>query len=108
MKKFLLKLSVLMSVIAFALTSCNNEPTLREIPKAENDLLLIAKDIVNKQDGNVPLPTNGGNGVQSRSAMSLITNATPLWDYVKYYNIDGMNVLINDAIFASTQVLINY
>ena len=97
MKKIILKLATLMSVLAFVMASCNNEPAFgehNENQKEKLELLQIAKSMVESQDGTVPLPVNGGGEAQSRSAMSLITSGTPLWDYVKYYNIDGMHVIM--------------
>ena len=97
MKKMILKLATLMSVLAFVLISCNNEPAFGEHNESEKEkleLLQIAKSMVESQDGTVPLPVNGGGEAQSRSVMSLITSGTPLWDYVKYYNIDGMHVIM--------------
>ncbi len=97
MKKMILKLATLMSVLAFVMASCNNEPAFgehNENQKEKLELLQIAKSMVESQDGTVPLPVNGGGEAQSRSAMSLITSGTPLWDYVKYYNIDGMHVIM--------------
>ncbi|MBE6310785.1 MAG: hypothetical protein E7080_07020 [Bacteroidales bacterium] len=97
MKKHFFKLSFFISIVAFIIASCNNEPAFNKLNENEsekNDLLKTAKEIVQQQNGNVPLPVNGTGSSQSRSAMSVITSGTPLWDYVKYYNIDGMQVLM--------------
>ena len=88
-----------LNLVAFCavLISCNNEPAFGEHNESEKEkleLLQIAKSMVESQDGTVPLPVNGGGEAQSRSVMSLITSGTPLWDYVKYYNVDGMHVIM--------------
>ena len=63
MKKIILKLATLMSVLAFVMASCNNEPAFgehNENQKEKLELLQIAKSMVESQDGTVPLPVNGG------------------------------------------------
>ena len=97
MKKMLYWMSLNLVAFCAVLISCNNEPAFgehNENQKEKLELLQIAKSMVESQDGTVPLPVNCGGEAQSRSAMSLITSGTPLWDYVKYYNIDGMHVIM--------------
>ena len=95
--KTLSLLLCLIAVTSSVLISCSEDlgfGTNANNQEAKNELLKTAKEIVQQQNGNVPLPVNGTGSSQSRSAMSVITSGTPLWDYVKYYNIDGMQVLM--------------
>ena len=96
MKKFYLIASLCVAM-CIVFISCSEDMGYGDCKEnAKNEMLFLAKDIVNKQDGVVPLPVNNNGGTESRSGMSLITNGTPLWDIVKYYNIDGMQVLMVD------------
>ena len=62
--------------------------------QSQNDIIQLAKDLVDNQGSTIPMPVNGGENVESRSAMLALCEATPLWNKVKSYNIDGMQVLI--------------
>lgn len=87
----------ILTLTASMLMSCSEDLGFGEDiynQESRNELLQEAKNIVQNQNGIVPLPVNGGANAQSRSGMSVITEGTPLWDYVKYYNIDGMHVLM--------------
>ena len=89
---------LLFSLLAIVLLgACTEDVSYYENDKqAENEILLKAKELVENQGSAIPLPVNGTGTAQSRSGVSSIVNATPLWDNVKSYNIDGMQVLMVD------------
>lgn len=89
---------LLFSLLAIVLLgACTEDMSYYENDKqAENEILLKAKELVENQGSAIPLPVNGTGTAQSRSGVSSIVNATPLWDNVKSYNIDGMQVLMVD------------
>ena len=89
---------LLFSLLAIVLLgACTEDVSHYENDKqAENEILLKAKELVENQGSAIPLPVNGTGTAQSRSGVSSIANATPLWDNVKSYNIDGMQVLMVD------------
>ena len=89
---------LLFSLLAIVLLgACTEDVSYYENDKqAENEILLKAKELVENQGSAIPLPVNGTGTAQSRSGVSSIANATPLWDNVKSYNIDGMQVLMVD------------
>ena len=92
-KKLRALLSVAMAIGLLA--SCSDEPSY---PKADNvqnesEMLQIAKNVV-QECGNVILPVNNLGNNESRSMMSFVAEAVPQWDLIKYYNIDGMQVLM--------------
>ena len=77
------------------LVACTEDVSYYENDKqAENEILLKAKELVENQGNSIPLPVIGIGTSQSRSGISSIASATPLWDNVKNYNIDGMQVLM--------------
>ena len=77
------------------LVACTEDVSYYENDKqAENEILLKAKELVENHGSSIPLPVNGIGASQSRSGISSIASATPLWDNVKNYNIDGMQVLM--------------
>ena len=86
-------LSVAMA-IGFLL-SCSEEINLHQsnIENHENDLVLIAKDIVNAQGSTITLPINTTKSTESRSGL-LLTDVTPLWNNIKYYNIGDTHILM--------------
>ena len=80
-------------ILLLLLVACTEDVSYYENDKqAENEILLKAKELVENQGNSIPLPVNGIGTSQSRSGISSI--ATPLWDNVKNYNIDGMQVLM--------------
>ncbi len=92
------KLRALMSVamaIGFLL-SCTEDFSYQSSYKEQNEteLLLIAKAMVQNHGKTVRLPINQVGNTESRSALSFIAEAIPLWDNVKYDNINGMQVLM--------------
>lgn len=94
------KLRALMSVamaIGFLL-SCTEDFSYQSSYKEQNEkeLLLIAKAMVQNHGNTVILPINQVRNTESRSALSFIAEATPLWDNVKYDDINGMQVLMVD------------
>ena len=95
-KNLILSLLGMVALIA-TVVACTEDVSYYENDKqAENEILLKAKELVENQGSTIPLPVNGTGTAQSRSGVSSIANATPLWDNVKSYNIDGMQVLMVD------------
>ena len=79
------------------LLSCSDEINYRSFEEQNvNEMLLTAKELVQKQGNCVSLPVNNMGGTKSRSVRNVLAEATPQWDIVKYYNIDGMQVLMVD------------
>ena len=84
-------------ILLLLLVACTEDVSYYENDKqVENEILLKAKELVDNQGSAIPLPVNGTGTAQSRSGVSSIANATPLWNNVKIYNIDGMQVLMVD------------
>ena len=82
-------------ILVVLLVACTEDVSYYENDKqAENEILLKAKELVENQGNSIPLPVNGIGTSQSRSGISSIASATPLWDNVKSYNIDGTQVLM--------------
>lgn len=79
------------------LLSCSDEINYRSFEEQNvNEMLLTAKELVQKQGNCVSLPVNNMGGTKSRSVRNVLAEATPQWDIVKNYNIDGMQVLMVD------------
>lgn len=64
--------------------------------QVKDEILQLARELLDRQGATVPLSINGIDDIQSRSGLSTITEAVPLWEHVTYYNIDGIQVLMVD------------
>ena len=74
------------------LLSCSDEINYRSFEEQNvNEMLLTAKELVQKQGNCVSLPVNNMGGTKSRSVRNVLAEATPQWDIVKYFTIDGLS-----------------
>ena len=88
-------LEIMMMTIMGLLLSCSDEINYHSFEEQRvNEMLLTAKELVQNQGNSVPLPINNMSSTESRSSLNVLAEATLLWDNVKYYNIDGMQVLM--------------
>lgn len=87
---------ILIGILVFTsvFMGCSDIPTYEEREVQNNELILKAKELIQAKGNMVSLSVSGTGRVESRSGLSMFTEATPQWESAKYYKQGGIQILM--------------